>query len=359
MIMHNVRVNRRIAVSDARTGFFFAAAFVALFWPASPATAAVTSTTLHGVTATEFDPLLSSSDLIHGRGTLDVDVFENPQDTFGNPAIGVDSWHPANTDLADHLPAFTDGIGVRPTGLTGLLNDNFPVEAASGRPAKIVEYVFDTPVDIGRINILTGNIVDPDGRIFSTTYIEYSTDNGFNYQPIGYFQSDPSGTVFNGDLPVEDQRSSTFVSVFDDSNATLVGGVTNLIFNLYSVSNTDGQMRDPFDGINPFTGVDDGIPAAFESPLVYEIDVLAPVEGQIGDHNEDGSVDAADYVAGRKLPGNFGGHPAWYNDWRTHFGEPASGGSAAVPEPSALLTLIPIAFVARVRSTRKLFGTAV
>jgi hypothetical protein len=33
-------------------------------------------------------------------------------------------------------------------------------------------------------------------------------------------------------------------------------------------------MRDPFDGINPFTGTDDFLTAAFVSPLVWEIDVL-------------------------------------------------------------------------------------
>ncbi len=33
-------------------------------------------------------------------------------------------------------------------------------------------------------------------------------------------------------------------------------------------------MRDPFDGVNPFTGTDDGLNAAFVSPLVWEIDVL-------------------------------------------------------------------------------------
>ncbi len=33
-------------------------------------------------------------------------------------------------------------------------------------------------------------------------------------------------------------------------------------------------MRDPFEGVNPFTGADDGLSAAFVSPLVWEIDVL-------------------------------------------------------------------------------------
>jgi len=31
----------------------------------------------------------------------------------------------------------------------------------------------------------------------------------------------------------------------------------------------------PYDGVNPFTGLDDGLNAAFVSPLVWELDVLA------------------------------------------------------------------------------------
>ena len=33
-------------------------------------------------------------------------------------------------------------------------------------------------------------------------------------------------------------------------------------------------MRDPFDGVNPFTGFDDGLSAAFVSPLVWELDLV-------------------------------------------------------------------------------------
>jgi hypothetical protein len=57
-----------------------------------------------------------------------------------------------------------------------------------------------------------------------------------------------------------------------------------------------------------------------------------------GDYNEDGKVDAADYVVWRKNPGAFGGDPAGYNAWRTNFGRTSGGGAssagaAAVPEP--------------------------
>jgi hypothetical protein len=62
-----------------------------------------------------------------------------------------------------------------------------------------------------------------------------------------------------------------------------------------------------------------------------------------GDHNQDGTVDAADYVVWRKNPDAFGGG-AGYSAWRTNFGRLAGSGSSAtgsansaVPEPATLL----------------------
>jgi hypothetical protein len=70
--------------------------------------------------------------------------------------------------------------------------------------------------------------------------------------------------------------------------------------------------------------------------------LMAP--GSDGDHNNDGHVNAADYVAWRKIPGAFGGDPGGYNAWRTQFGETGAGSSvgatSAVPEPSALAMLL-------------------
>jgi hypothetical protein len=61
--------------------------------------------------------------------------------------------------------------------------------------------------------------------------------------------------------------------------------------------------------------------------------------GLDGDHNLDGSVDAADYVVWRKNPSAFGGDGG-YTTWRENFGEMASGigggqSNAAVPEPAS------------------------
>jgi hypothetical protein len=62
--------------------------------------------------------------------------------------------------------------------------------------------------------------------------------------------------------------------------------------------------------------------------------------GLPGDYNNNGVVDAADYVLWRKNDGT----PAGYHTWRTHFGQIAGSGAgataiAAVPEPATLVLL--------------------
>ncbi len=58
-----------------------------------------------------------------------------------------------------------------------------------------------------------------------------------------------------------------------------------------------------------------------------------------GDYNNDGAVNAADYVVWRKSIGT----PAAYNTWRTNFGRTAGSGSmlsgAAVPEPTSFVLI--------------------
>jgi hypothetical protein len=65
-----------------------------------------------------------------------------------------------------------------------------------------------------------------------------------------------------------------------------------------------------------------------------------------GDHNQDGAVNAADYVVWRKTDGS----PAGYDLWRTNFGRTAGGGShvaeslrdsdSVVPEPASVLIVL-------------------
>lgn len=76
--------------------------------------------------------------------------------------------------------------------------------------------------------------------------------------------------------------------------------------------------------------------------------------GLIGDYNQDGKVDAADYVIWRNNSGTtnilpndaIGGviGPSQYNQWRSHFGQSAgigtSGSLITIPEPAVALFLI-------------------
>jgi len=75
-----------------------------------------------------------------------------------------------------------------------------------------------------------------------------------------------------------------------------------------------------------------------------------------GDYNQDGKVDAADYVVWRKNPSNFGGNPTGYNTWRANFGAMSgSGGSASawgVPEPSSIV-LATVAIIGLISIARR------
>jgi hypothetical protein len=178
---------------------------------------------------------------------------------------GDKGWYPANTDPLDQLPAFTDGIGVRPTGLTGLLAD-FP---GPGSPAKSIQYALPVPSDISEIRVFTGND-GRDGRVFHTYTVRFSSDWAHNFTAPIYVQSHPSGTFNNA----ANNQWRVVLSQLTDASGHLARNVTHIEFDFYSVDNTGGEMRDPFDGANPFTGTDDDLNAAFVSPLVWEIDVL-------------------------------------------------------------------------------------
>jgi hypothetical protein len=301
---------------------------------AATARAAVTFTTTHSPGSHDLDSMMSGTDLIEGLTAIEL-----PGDT---------GWHPANVDPADQLPALTDGVGALGP-LTGLLND-FP---GAGNPTKLIQYDLAGRFDVSGINIFTGNVNNSDGRIFSTTVIRYSTDNGTTFNDLGYFQSDPSGSINNesGNAGTT-QDAVTLVSIVDDAAGPLARGVTNLQFDFYSVDNTQGEMRDPFDGVNPFTGVDDGLTPAFESPLVWEIDVLGAAGGAKSDFDDDGDVDGQDFLIwqrGLGLTGTAnlgngdanGDHNVDSADlsvWRSQFGSTAV--VAPVPEPTTGLAAV-------------------
>lgn len=320
----------------------------------SPALATVTTVATRGVGAADLDGLITTNDVLAG-----LIAQELPGDLGWHPA------NPASGDAADPngLPAFTDGDGYL-SGLTGLLND-FPT---LGSPVKLIQYDLAAPTDIEKIGILSGNLNNADGRIFSTSVIRYSINSGADYSLLGYFESAPLGSINNEQgVPGSTEDHALHLEIFDDASNVMIAGVTNLQFDFYAVDNTQGQYRDPFDGVNPFTEIDDGLTAAISSPLIWEIDVIGQ-SGGVNSADFDGNqvVNGRDFLIWQRGFGGVGiGTPSTGDAngdldvdgddlaiWKNQFGGAAIN---AIPEPSALvlacLAIAPACFMVR-RSPR-------
>ena len=94
-----------------------------------------------------------------------------------------------------------------------------------------------------------------------------------------------------------------------------------------------------------------------------QVSTFIPPPILVGDYNDDGTVDAADYTVWRKNVGqsslpnrdpmNVGAvGQADFNSWRIHFGQSAGTGShASIPEPAA--TVYAILLVAIILGRRR------
>jgi uncharacterized protein YjbI with pentapeptide repeats len=140
---------------------------------------------------------------------------------------------------------------------------------------------------------------------------------------------------------------------FADGILVTLGGTLELTF--AQGLNLAGQVGRTFD-LFDWTGVDPTGAFTVSSPYSWDIAnlyttgevTLLATPGLEGDFNEDGSVDAADYIVWRKGLGTT--HTLNdYEVWRIHFGQTAFSGaappsaeplSAAVPEPLALTLLV-------------------
>lgn len=169
----------------------------------------------------------------------------------------------------------------------------------------------------------------------------------------------PMGAPFT---PEEVVATTTFrppfpsAEVFTPLSATLTPGSYTLVFGtgLFgatgsgAIHNGDDQPDIPPTDLSSF--IFWSIPF-FGQPPEWRLNLASHmrfvIEAQVvvpGDYNQNGVVDAADYVAWR----NSAGSTADYNIWRTHFGETASDAapssaeplSAAAPEPGLPLLLL-------------------
>jgi hypothetical protein len=144
-----------------------------------------------------------------------------------------------------------------------------------------------------------------------------------------------------------DVGTSTFTVDGGSVNLANAGGLASGTYTLIDYGTLAGT------GIAAFLSQVPTGPAGFTYALVdtgslINLQVTA-VAANDADYNEDGVIDAADYVAWKKTPSAFGGDPAGYDLWKQQFGQasPGAGGGGAVPEPTTIgLVLIGLAALA-------------
>jgi hypothetical protein len=159
------------------------------------------------------------------------------------------------------------------------------------------------------------------------------------------------GDVFPGQWDVVTVEGNAIID--GAIEVVLINGFQPVLGNSFTVLSTNiGNVGGQFDieNIPVFNGLTFDV---VYNPKSVVLQVVA-ASGLAGDYNEDGAVDAADYVVWRKNPDAFGGDPAGYNTWRTNFGTTAGGGagtstgrSTTVPEPASIL----LAFMAAIAVT--------
>ena len=155
------------------------------------------------------------------------------------------------------------------------------------------------------------------------------------------------------------------------SDGTSTNGVLNLNFSGMDTIRSlfaDGEFKP----IGKYGAVDDvpnmvtGLPGYITGSGILEVTALPAPPGVDGDYNDDGVVDAADYVVWRKLtPNASSGLPAHdatpttvgsddYDTWVENFGdsESGAGNNAPVPEPTTCLSLLIAAAFAAIARRR-------
>jgi autotransporter-associated beta strand protein len=158
------------------------------------------------------------------------------------------------------------------------------------------------------------------------------------------------GSILDFELDtVSGDDVSDLVIVGNTNGLTINGGTLNLTDagsmtgGTYTLINYAGTLGGSLSNITLGT-----TPAGFTYSLVNNmanttIDLVVTPPGIPGDFNEDGTVNAADYVWWQK----FDNSPQSYTDWSTHFGDSSGSGAGAsgdlestVPEPSPALMLL-------------------
>ncbi len=263
----------------------------------------------------------------HGAEVL-LSGFETDQST-SIPGVSWTNGAHATTQIATGIVGTSEGTSVLQVEHAALWNGTDPFVRISGQ---------DVARAISESTALKFDIIAPQDFAWRQAFVV------MHGAPVDW---NATQTQFNLDVPPETPFTVEFDLTKDYADRNGVMRPLNEI----ALEAFDQPESDWFEVLIIFQG-QDNLPLDTSITYLDNIRLVQPdVVGVNGDYNNDGSVDAADYVAWRDNGGAPAGTlpndptgvaigPEQYNVWRQNFGAGGAGGAgslaaAAVPEPGA------------------------
>jgi hypothetical protein len=298
-----------------------------------------------------------------GNAAIDLDAYTiqsnagalsltNWQSLEDNPGVAGAGWFEGNPTANRLTEVRSSGVSsLSPAGSWALGNAwQPPTPTQFGQVVEDLAFQFNDPVSQqtvnGFVNYTGTNInnlvlfADP-----ATGNVKIRNTSPFNVEIDGYTITSAAGSLNSNPAlwtSLQDQPGvapNWFEGFLTDNRVTEVmsSGTTTLTGNSVTTFDLGGLFKTTGlrDLAFQFLLANNSLPNT--GVVLYQ---AAPTVDELpGDYNNDGSVDAADYVVWRKTDNS----PAGYNTWRTNFGRTAGSGSAisgaAVPEPGSLMLL--------------------
>jgi T5SS/PEP-CTERM-associated repeat protein len=196
--------------------------------------------------------------------------------------------------------------------------------------------VFDFDDGMLHVDSFNGNLVNEAGTLAPGHSVGATAISGnYTQQSAATLQLEIGG-IFPGQWDTVAVEGNASVDGVID--VALIGGFQPVLGNSFTVLTTNvGNVGGQFDAeVFPiFNGLTFDV---VYNPKSVALQVVA-ASGLPGDYNEDGTVNAADYVVWRKSDGTQEG----YNLWRANFGRTGGAGAVAhgiVPEPASAFFLV-------------------
>jgi hypothetical protein len=291
----------------------------------------------------------------HTGGTLNTDLDLRIADTFISPTSEA-TYNLSGTGIINtNVSAGTTGnsvIGRQGIGQFfqsgGTANFNSPLIVGSRESATTTTATGFYEISAGDLNINA-----PTSATW-THALSIAPNGTGEFRVVG----DDATIDVTGDFAVSNTANGAGTLAFELETGDLLSLINvtgTATLNLDSILSLDVSNSSPtqgsYDVLTALDIIDNGLDFTGPAGWSFEIvsggngEILRLVQGAVpvltGDHNQDGVVDAADYVMWRKTDVN---GATGYSDWVEQFGQsaPGSGGqsrSGQVPEPAAALLI--------------------